>query len=63
MKGRRKLKTEKWHLIARLILDSRAILDSKSHALQKGKFLSNAIAASSVAEPVGMLAGKQRRRE
>jgi len=57
MKGRRKLKTAKWALEARLIRHSKAILTSEEHALRRGRFLSKAEAASAHDEPVGILAG------
>ncbi|RJX77835.1 hypothetical protein D3M70_19355 [Pseudomonas sp. LS-2] len=53
MKGRRKLKTDKWMLQDQFIREARAILASRS---DPGRLIRTAIQAN-LEEPVGMLAG------
>jgi hypothetical protein len=63
MKGRRKAKTAKWALKAKLIRESNAILTSEVHSKHKGRFLFKAEASSAHDEPVGKLAGVNRFRD
>lgn len=60
MKGRRKLKTAKWCLKARLVAHARAILESEFSKQRQGKFLSIAESSAGGNEPVGLLAGRHK---
>jgi hypothetical protein len=62
MKGRRKLKTAKWHLKAQFEAEARKILGSEDHSRRAGRFLSKAAAHVGSAEPTGLLAGKHHSR-
>lgn len=57
MKGRRKVKTEKWKAIEQLIQEARATLESRPRAQFQGRFLAKAEAAGRHYEPEGILAG------
>lgn len=57
MKGRRKVKTEKWKAIEQLIQEARATLESSPRAQFQGRFLAKAEAAGRYYEPEGILAG------
>lgn len=57
MKGRRKVKTEKWKSISQLIRETRATLESSPRAQFQGRFLAKAEAAGRYYEPEGILAG------
>ncbi len=54
MKGRRKVRTNKWQIMEQVIKEARAILATRS--VTGGRFL-NIAARSTLEEPVGMLAG------
>jgi len=54
MKGRRKVRTNKWEIKEHVIKEARAILASRS--VTDGRFL-NIEAQSTVEEPIGILAG------
>lgn len=54
MKGRRKVRTNKWQVMEQVIKEARAILASRS--VTGGLFL-NIAAQSTLEEPVGVLAG------
>ena len=54
MKGRRKVRTDKWQIMEQVIKEGRAILATRS--VTGGRFL-NIAARSTLEEPVGMLAG------
>ncbi len=56
MKGRRKVKTNKWQITDQIIKEARAILTSR--ASSNGRFLDIA-ARSTLEEPIGMLAGSR----
>ncbi|RMV06417.1 hypothetical protein ALP18_200223 [Pseudomonas amygdali pv. myricae] len=56
MKGRRKVRTNKWQIMEQVIKEARAILASRS--VTGGRFL-NIAAQSTLEEPVGMLAGSR----
>lgn len=57
MKGRRKVKTDKWHMRDQFIREARAILASKPDAGQR--FL-RITAQTELEEPVGLLAGSRK---
>lgn len=54
MKGRRKVRTDKWRIKELVIKEARAILTTR--AVTNGRFL-NIAAQSMLEEPVGLLAG------
>lgn len=56
MKGRRKVKTEKWKAIAQLIRETRATLESSLRAQFQGRFLAKAEAAGQHKGPEVILA-------
>jgi acyl-CoA synthetase (NDP forming) len=56
MKGRRKVRTDKWLMQDQFIKAARAILASKPNV---GRFI-NAAAQAEVDEPIGILAGSRR---
>lgn len=56
MKGRRKVRTDKWLMQDQFIKDARATLASKSDV---GHFI-HAAAQAEVDEPIGILAGSRR---
>lgn len=56
MKGRRKVRTNKWQIMEQVIKEARAILAARS--VTGGRFL-NIAAQSTLEEPVGMLAGSR----
>lgn len=58
MKGRRKVRTDKWQIKELVIKEARASLASR--AMTNGRFL-NIAAQSSLEEPVGLLAGMTQR--
>ena len=58
MKGRRKVRTDKWQIKELVITEARASLASR--AMTNGRFL-NIAAQSSLEEPVGLLAGRIQR--
>ena len=56
MKGRRKVRTDKWKIKAQVIREARATLATR--AVTNGRFL-NIAAQSLFEEPVGLLAGSR----
>lgn len=54
MKGRRKVRTDKWQIKEQVIKEARAILAAR--AITNGRFL-NIAAQSTLEEPGGLLAG------
>lgn len=56
MKGRRKVRTNKWQIMEQVIKEARAILATRS--VTGGRFL-NISAESTLEEPVGILAGSR----
>jgi hypothetical protein len=56
MKGRRKVRTNKWQIMEQVRKEARTILANRSVAA--GRFL-NIAAQSTLEEPVGMLAGRR----
>jgi hypothetical protein len=56
MKGRRKVRTNKWQIMEQVIKEAGAILATRS--VTGGRFL-NIAAQSTLEEPVGMLAGSR----
>jgi hypothetical protein len=57
MKGRRKVRTNKWQIMEQVIKDGRAVLANRTET--SGRFLHIA-AHSTIEEPVGVLAGSLR---
>lgn len=56
MKGRRKVRTNKWQIMEQVVKEARTILATRS--VTGGRFL-NTTAQSTLQEPVGMLAGSR----
>lgn len=56
MKGRRKVRTDKWQIKELVIKEARAILTRRT--ITDGRFL-NIAAQSTLEEPVGLLAGSR----
>ncbi len=59
MKGRRKVRTEKWQMIEQFKREARAFVASEEHAQRAGRFLSRSANAGREGEPVGVMAGKR----
>lgn len=56
MKGRRKVRTNKWQMMEQVIKEARATLATRS--VKGGRFL-NIAAQSTLEEPIGILAGSR----
>ncbi|MFJ2693980.1 hypothetical protein [Pseudomonas sp. NPDC087336] len=57
MKGKRKVKTNKWLLAARFQLEAQAVL--RARTARASRFLDIALSAGRDVEPVGLLAGNR----